>query len=201
MTLRMVEEVSHVHMQAFNGAMNTRLGKFYVRKFLEWFVRNEGGIALVAISKAGNIDQIVGYAVGAPLGYGKKMNRDLFWIASFNGIIRPWLFLSGQFRETIKARLTAIFKPSQNPALQVDLPSPAMSLVGLAVMPNYQGKSIGKGLLCAFQERARDLHVRSLRLSVYPENSAARSIYEKCGWLPVQDSGVSGKTIFYYMIL
>lgn len=197
MTKNMVTEVSSVHLQAFKGAMNTRLGKTYVRKFLDWFVQSEGGIALVAILKAGGNEQIVGYVVGAPLGYGKAMNRDLFWVASWNIIIRPWLFSSDQFRSTIKARLIAFFKLQHDQISKIDLPLPAMSLVGLAVMPNQQGQNIGKELLLAFEKRARDLRMRSLCLSVYPENSAARHVYEKCAWVPSESPESPGTAMSY----
>jgi len=198
MTVGMVEVVSRVHMQGFKGAMNTRLGTSYVRKFLDWFVRLEGGITLVAILKTGGSEEIVGYVVGAPLGYGKAMNRELFWVASWNAFIRPWLFLNNQFRGTIKARLAALLQPSHERASKVDLPLPAMSLVGIAVIPNKQGQNIGKELLCAFEKRARDLHVRSLCLSVYLENSAARHTYEKCGWVTCENSLSPGKAMAYY---
>ncbi len=197
----MLGDVSHVHMQAFKGAMNTRLGLTYVREFLAWFIRLEGGVSLVAIMGSRESEQVVGYLVGAPLDYGKEMNRDLFWIAGWNTMIRPWLFLSHQFRETIKGRLSTLFKPAQNALSQVDLPTPAMSVVGLAVLPNFQGQNIGKELLRAFEKRARELHVRSLRLSVYPENSAARRAYENCGWVPSEGSVSSGKTLYYYRYL
>ncbi len=34
----------------------------------------------------------------------------------------------------------------------------------------------------AFEGSARHLRMRSMRLSVYPSNLAARGLYEKCGW-------------------
>ena len=201
MTKYMVTEVSSVHLQAFKGAMNTRLGKTCVRKFLDWFVQSEGGIALVAILKTGGNEQIVGYVVGAPEGYGKAMNRDLFWVAGRNIIIRPWLLLSNQFRTTIKARLIAFFKRPHDQVSQINLTAPVMSLVGLAVMPNQQGQNIGKELLLAFEKQARDLRMRSLRMSVYPENSAARHAYEKCAWVPCESPVSPGKAMTYYKTL
>ena len=124
MTIGRVNVVSHVHIQSFQGSMNTKLGHSYVRKFLDWFVQLETGIALVAILKTEEDEQIVGYVVGAPIDYGKAMNRDLFWVACRNIMIRPWLFLSDQFREAIKSRVVALFKPSSDQGSKVDLPVP-----------------------------------------------------------------------------
>lgn len=201
MTSEMLERVSLVHMQAFKGAMNTRLGLSYTMKFFNWFVGQKGGIALVAIGKFDKKEQIVGYAIGIPPSLGKAMDRDLFWIASWNVMRRPWLWFSAQIRATIKTRLTAFLRSSSAQAPQIELPNPIMSLVGLAVMPNLQGQNIGQELLCAFEERAHEFHVRSLKLSVYLENSAARRVYEKCGWVAWKPSENPGKAMFYYKIV
>lgn len=201
MTLGMLEEVSDVHMQAFKGAMNTRLGRPYIRRFLHWFVKMEKAITLVAIINAGGKEQIVGYVVGAPSDYGKAMNRDLFWVASLSIFLRPWLFFSRQFRKTITARLMNLFRIQHDQSEKNDLPLPVMSLVGLGVVSNHQGRSIGKELLRSFEKQARDLHVGSLRLSVYPENSSARHVYEKCGWVPCEKLVKEGVTISYYRVL
>lgn len=201
MTSEMLEVVSHVHLQAFKGAMNTRLGLSYTMKFFNWFVCQEGGIALVAIRPLNGKEEIVGYAIGIPPSAGKAMDRDLFWVASWNVMIRPWLFFTAQIRATIKTRLTAFLRASPDQASQIELPNPIMSLVGLAVMPNLQGQNIGKELLCAFEKRACDSHARSLKLSVYLENSAARRVYEKCGWMAWEPSMSHGKAMFYYKII
>ncbi len=201
MSSRMVAKTSDVHMQAFKGSMNTRIGITYVKKFLDWFLRYEEGIALVAILPNVKSEKIVGYVVGAPLGYGKAMNRELFWVAARNIVIRPWLLLSDQFRSTIKARLIAFFKPPHEHVVQFDLPAPVMSLVGLAVIPDHQGQKIGKELLISFEKQALNLGMRSLRLSVYPENSAARHAYEKCAWVSCESPVEPGKAMMYYKML
>ena len=76
-----------------------------------------------------------------------------------------------------------------------------MSLVGLAVVSSYQGKNIGKELIKAFEKEARALSFRSLRLSVYAENAAARRVYEKCGWSILSSDVKHGKAMSYYRIL
>lgn len=144
MTIDMVREVSDLHMNAFKGSMNTRLGNVYLQRFFDWFVRLEHGISLVGILKTAETEQIVGYVVGAPLDYGKALNRDLFWVAAWNTVIRPWLFLNRQFRENVSARIGSFGKTSKVPSFQVELPAPAMSLVGLAILPSFQEKVLGR---------------------------------------------------------
>lgn len=199
MTDGMLNAVANLHMQAFEGALNTRLGKFYINKVLGWFIKVENGIALVA--KFGPSEEIVGYVIGAPLGYAKELNRDLFWVAFVNILIRPWLFCNKHFRVVVKCRLRSFMHISQGHISEVALPMPIISLVGIAVMPSQQGKNIGKELLLAFERHATEKQAGSLRLSVYPENLSARHIYEKCGWLPIENQNGHGETMNYYKIL
>ena len=201
MNEQMVEEVSYIHMEAFKGSMNTLLGVRYLKNFFKWFLNLEEGVALVVKKKINKKMQVVGYVVGAPLGYGKALNQDLFWIVFKSILVRPWLLFKPQFRSTIKARLVTLFR---SPPIQIgktELPSPVLSLVGLGVLPRQQGEGLGKELLCAFEAQARRLCMRSLVLSVYPENSTARHIYEKCGWFPFEKKDTSEKAITYFRIL
>ena len=55
------------------------------------------------------------------------------------------------------------------------LPEPIMSLVGIGVSPLVQGKKVGKRLMRAFEAKARELQMRSLRLSVSDEEAKARA--------------------------
>ena len=200
MTKEMLEEVSRVHLQTFKGAMNTRLGTWYIRKFLEGFVRDGEGIALVAILKTENKERIIGYAIGIPPHKGKSLDRALFWVASWSACMRPWLFFDPLIRAAVKTRITSLLGSTVNIA-SLNLVDPVMSLVGLAVLPKFQDRKIGGDLLCAFEKYARKFKTSSLKLSVYPDNMAARRVYERNGWLPWEPSIMPGKAMFYYKLL
>jgi ribosomal protein S18 acetylase RimI-like enzyme len=195
MTAEMVPEVAKVHSHAFAGYMNTRVGTAYVKAFLSWFLRAERAIALVATD---NSSKIIGYIVGAPLGYNGPMNRDLFWVAARGIIMRPWLFFNTQFVSTIIARIGFILGRSPVRHEEPALPWPTMSLVGIGVSPLAQGKRVGVFLMQAFEVRARELQMRSLRLSVYSDNMVARRLYEKCGWHPYPKP-IRGEEAMYYI--
>ena len=198
MNAEMVAEVSHLHMQAFKGAMNVRLGIDYVNAFFTWFVRTNDGIALVATNEN---THILGYIVGAPVSCGQSMNRDLFWVASRALCLHPWLLLSQQIRSAVRTRVGVILGKSQELPLQLDLPKPLMDLLGFAVWPPAQGRGIGKCLLKAFEESARHLHMRSLGLCVYRENAGARNVYEQCGWKACESLVMPGNVMHYSRIL
>jgi ribosomal protein S18 acetylase RimI-like enzyme len=198
MSLEMTGEAARVHLQAFEGYMNTRIGISYLRAFMDWFCKADCAIALVAMNRSENV---LGYVVGAPLGYSRPMNRDLFWAATQGIIVRPWLFFSDHFRETIVARLKLLLDRSPKESHESDCPGPTMSLVGIGVSPNARGAGIGIRLLQEFEAKARELQMRSVRLSVYPDNFAARRLYERCGWQPLSSSAKGSEAMHYFRIL
>jgi ribosomal protein S18 acetylase RimI-like enzyme len=182
MTLEAAPKAASIHFEAFKGSMNTRIGISYVKAFMNWFCKADGATALVATDGSNNV---LGYVVGAPLGYSRSLNRDLVWVATRGIIVRPWLFLSGHFRGAVVARLKLIVCRSPKRRHEPKCPGPTMALVGIGVSPSARGAGVGLRLLQEFEARARELQMRSMQLSVYPDNIAARRLYERCGWQPL----------------
>jgi len=193
-----VPEVGQIHKEAFAGYMNTRLGASYTRAFLRWFLTSKGASALVAREPHGTI---VGYVLGAPIDYGPAMNRDLLFTAATSVIIRPWLFFSQTFWTIVAGRIRSTFNiaPAHKPVFRY--PEPAMSLVALGVASCARGKKIGLCLLLAFEDKARELGVRSLQLTVYRTNVAARKLYEANGWTALQEEAGEETAIQYFRYL
>jgi ribosomal protein S18 acetylase RimI-like enzyme len=195
MTAEMVPPVCELHCAAFRGLMSARLGRKYLHAFMSWFVHSETAIAFIATDAKGTL---LGYVIGAPTGYGAAMNRDLLGVAARSMLARPWLFLDSQVRATIKARLRVML---ERPAtVSNDLPAPSMSLVGIAVSPKQAGRGVGSLLVEAFERRARVLNMASLHLSVYPDNTTARRLYERCGWYALNGGSASG-AMYYGRVL
>lgn len=198
MTDEVIPAVVEMHLQAFDGYMSARLGPIYIDALIRWFQNNERAISLVAIDETG---KPAGYVIGARVGYTVAMNRDLLGRAVLATMSRPWLALDRRILRTAIGRLKLLSGklPSQSEA--PDLPEPTMSLVGIGVSPDAQGAGFGRQLVEAFKSRARALGAQSMRLSVYPDNPAARHLYEKCGWKPHKEPKVPGTTMFYYQHL
>ena len=53
----------------------------------------------------------------------------------------------------------------------------------------------------AFEERAGEMRMASLRLSVYPDNVGARRLYERCGWQALPQPASASGTIYYGLVL
>lgn len=184
-----IEELSKLHMDAFRGYSNTKIGRNYVKKFLNWFVNFPEGIALTALFDG----TPAGYVVGAPVGYQSKMNKDLAGVAFTGFVSHPWVIFNMKILSIALSRVKILFgKKEKKIAEKRD--ENAISLVGIAVSPLYSGHKIGSKLMTAFEELARAKEYDLMRLSVYDYNEAAISMYKKSGW---SELGSSNSTLTF----
>jgi ribosomal protein S18 acetylase RimI-like enzyme len=190
--------VADIHREAFAGYMSSRIGKDYVIAVLRWFILQEDTIALMSLSEN---DGLCGYVVGAPLGYEKRMNKEVFGVAAKGMITHPWLLFDKQIRRTVVRKVKLLLGQSI-PAQQVpDLPEPIISLVGIGTTVKMRGRGAGKMLMSAFEEESRKKKIASMRLSVYPNNITARKLYEKFGWQPFIEPSTEGIAMYYSKVL
>ena len=68
-----VNDLAITHLRAFKGYLNASIGKDYVCNFLKWFINSPIGISLVLETEG----KLIGYVVGAKLGYNKELNKSL----------------------------------------------------------------------------------------------------------------------------
>jgi len=195
MTAAMISDVVEIHLEAFGGYMNARLGRGYARALIGWFRQGRGSIALVAL---GGDEKVIGYAVGTRWDLYAKMNRDLLWSAVAAIASRPWLLLDGSLLQRAVRRLWLIARRTHSceQSRGFGLPEPTMALVAIGVLSSVLGKGVGQRLARAFEARAQELKMGSMILAVYPDNIVARKLYEKCGWESLV-SGGSGQAMFY----
>jgi ribosomal protein S18 acetylase RimI-like enzyme len=76
----------------------------------------------------------------------------------------------------------------------------AKSLVNihdLAVLPSYRGQGIGRHLLDAVSDKARQLQCCKLTLEVQENNHRARGLYEAAGFAQAQYHEDAGGSLFY----
>ena len=192
-----VADVVEVHIEAFNGYMNASLGRGYVRAFLSWFCEAQDGISFIA-----RLDgKIVGYVVGAPVGYNAQMTRDLAWVVARSMTCRPWLAWRRDIRAALVARLQLLKGTRRSPKGPTVDPVPRIpqraivSLVGIGVADAARGRGVGGALMRAFESEALKRGTGAMRLTVYRDNEAACRVYESAGWAA---SGLDqGATVCY----
>jgi ribosomal protein S18 acetylase RimI-like enzyme len=191
MVVEQVESLVEIHMKAFSGYSNTKIGKSYVKSFLNWFINDPSAITITAVYDG----DITGYVVGAPVGYQTKMNKDLMGVVIIGIISHPWVIFNKKILSIAFSRLKVLF----NKKSDVTDKSPStngnvISLVGIAVSPEYAGLKIGSSLMKKFEEIAHNKKFNSMRLSVYNDNEAALKLYHKSGW---NEFSRSDKTITF----
>ena len=191
----MLREVAGLHMEAFAGYLNTLLGRGYAKAFVNWFAKSKGAIAIAAVDTN---RRVVGYALGAPVGYGQTLNRELFWGVAARIIVRPWLFLNPQLWRVLIARIRVLLGLPQITRQVFQLPKPSMSLVAIGVVSGQRRSKIGQRLMEVFESSARESKMRSLALSVYENRTGARRFYEKCGWQHDGRPASTGGVISYF---
>lgn len=190
-----IQYLSKIHLAAFKGYMNAGMGKRYVRRFLSWFMTYPNAISL----KAEYDGQTCGYVVGAPIGYDKYINRDLFNAALLGIFTHPFILFHQNFTRAAKAKLLMLLgkKPIKK-IIQTPVGN-GISLVGICVAPDLGSKGIGKAIMSSFENAARKLGMQYMRLSVYRNNTVARTLYEKAGWYMMDDD--QDNVLYYYKML
>jgi ribosomal protein S18 acetylase RimI-like enzyme len=195
MTPGMVRQAARIHLDALSASRTAIMGAAYARRFIDWFCQTEHrAIALVAVDKYGDV---VGYVIGAPLGYPTALSRAMAPLAAAALVARPWLFFRREFRNGLLDRVRLLLGRSVPRRAEPGLPTPTASLVAIGVTPAARGRKIGLCLVQAFEAQAQALGMRSLRLSMHSDNFIARRLYERCGWRP---SSNCGEVMHYFRI-
>lgn len=196
MTSERIGQVVDVHTAALPDSLNTGLGTRYLAAFFEWFTGDTESIALT-VHVRGSAD-VVGYVVGAPVGYSKRLARDLASVSVISALTHPRVLVDRRFLRAAVKRVCAALPYFHESDAGLPLPSPTYSLVGIAVSRGVQNRGIGSALLDRFERAAETRGVRTLRLSVYRRNAIARSFYERHHWEPFDSAGTGTDVIRYW---
>lgn len=73
---------------------------------------------------------------------------------------------------------------------------PLLNVHDLAVLPEFRGRGIGRALLVAAEERARERGCVKLTLEVLESNAPARSLYHAEGFRDFELGGTPQRTLF-----
>lgn len=187
-TERDLPALAEAHLAAYRGYMNAGIGARYVRAFLRYFLTREDAVALMA-----EVDgQAAGYAAGLPVGQHQVLNKALLPAYAIGAMTHPWVLLRPEYRRSAVAKLKRIL--GSRPVATGATPSHAapaahagrgLSLTSIAVSPTCAGRGAASALLREFEQQARERRFDYVHLSVYDDNSRARAVYERAGWIVV----------------
>lgn len=187
-----VEEVASAHLRAFKGYLNASIGSNYVRQFLRWFINSPIGISLVLESDG----KLIGYVVGAKLGYNKELNKSLFKTGVISIVTHPGVLFHTHFIRNVRNRLKSLFsKSTKSEGTYVEPAGSGVSLVGIAIDPNSAKKGGGSLLINAFEKESIEAGYNYMRLSVYEVNESALNLYKRNGWQLLSNES---PVLYYY---
>lgn len=192
-----IKSVVEIHLEQFPGSRSTSLGRFYLRKMYRWFVERQSELSLVVLDSG----QIVGFAVGAIGGYGRKIFRYTFGEIAVGILLHPGLLLKKKtyqlWQSYLKGLLPARVKTNSRSEGDESLTAGIRaSLCSIAISSSAQGRGLGKALLRALEDCFREMGIVQVVLSVQSDNLPARRLYESCQWENQGDLAELGSTSY-----
>jgi len=105
-------------------------------------------------------------------------------------------------RPTVRALLARIDGQAAGVAIYLEGFStfacrPLLNLHDLAVSPRFQGQGVGKALLAALEDRARQMDCCKITLEVLEGNTVAQGLYRKLGFEGYALDDATGRAMFW----
>ena len=173
-----IEAVTHIQKEAFSGSVGTSVGDNYIKAVIHWFMTYSSSITLVCEKDS----RIVGYTYGAPQGYSRTLNHDLLGIILYAVATHPRAIFRPELLHQIPARVNNLLSRHSHDHETAVLPRSIYRLVAIGVASEARKQGIGRALVSAFERTAWEHRADEVQLSVYPNNTAGRALYEACGW-------------------
>lgn len=182
-----LSKIAYCYMSAFPNSLATKLGKKYVMKTLEWFLKHNDCALYWIRNEEG---KCIGF-VGAKQGHGSTsgMIQYAFWQGINAVLLKPWLLFTAEVRNhfpliitNIKQRIFGRKIQKKNFTFKQKSVIPSVGLVVIGVNVEFQGKGYGKLLLSVFDEITCKFGSNKAHLSVKRYNTSAISAYQKCCW-------------------
>ena len=197
MSLEDIHPVAEIHIEQFPGSRSTSLGRAYLRKMYRRFVERQPGLSLVILDSG----QVVGFAVGAIGGYGRKIFRYTLGEILLGVLLHPRLLFKQKTYQLWQSYLKGLLPDraktsSRSGGGEAPAAGERASLCSIAIARSAQGRGLGKALLKALEDCFREMGVAQVMLSVQSDNLPARRLYESCQWEAQADLRALGSTSY-----
>lgn len=171
-TLKDVNDIVEIHMDAFRGFFLTSLGPSFLRLYYTCFIRSEDTITMVA--EENNI--IWGFS--ALTRKSKGFNSSLIKSNIFDFVL-----LSTRLLFTSPKSLIRLVKNLTKKSDDVEDDENYAELYSIGVNKVAQGKGVGKALLSASELKLKDAEVKRVSLTTdYNDNKQAIGFYQSMGY-------------------
>ncbi|HTB81352.1 MAG TPA: GNAT family N-acetyltransferase [Opitutaceae bacterium] len=186
-----IPAIATIHLMAFPRAAVSRLGRGAARRYYDSLMSGRyGTVGLGAFEQ----DQLSGFCF-----VGVRHSAEIFYVRrhalflAWRIMTHPWLLTEAFICDRIRSGLRLLLPRSRRPITGAPAGENSQCSYGiqyLAVDPSCQGHGVGKQLLRASEEIARQQGCVEIHLSVYLDNSKAIGLYEQMGWRKISSDGV-----------
>lgn len=193
MSASQAREVANLHSLCFRDFFLTGLGEHILSLYYSHYHGRADSICFVARTRRG---KIIGFVAGSRnyRNFIRSFYRAQFLQLAL-GIIRAF-FLSSDLRSKIRQRtpqikdaIASLFRIRHSheslETTQSRLSREQAGLASVAVHQHLRGRGVAVQLFQMFEQRAKELGVREVELSVLASNARAIGFYKKLGWLAV----------------
>jgi GNAT superfamily N-acetyltransferase len=183
-----IPRVVEIFGEQFPELSWTRLGKQFIRKFMDWHLNYHPELALVADQD----HRLVGFIVGATGGhreYYQRVLRYAFPEFLSGSLLHPWLVFRASFLTLWLEFFRDLRSGKTNPeGYGVGKTGEKKGILSfVAVTEDMQGRGIGTCLKQAFEQAAFQAGIEVLSSYTEINNYAARKLNEKRGWKQVRE--------------
>lgn len=202
-----LDELVDIHRISFKEHFNSRLGKFYTKKFIEWFITNNTykNIFILGIDK--NTGELLGYICGSEEGFQKLVNRELFPIILLSLLLRPYLLFDKRLFKIFKPKIRVMLGKKDNIRLKQfenNLNKPLFSLTAFALSPKYRKMGFGFFLLDKLMDKfttsVSQNNGKVIKATIWSTNTAMLHYYKTKNWQMCRESDNSNLIYFYKTI-
>jgi ribosomal protein S18 acetylase RimI-like enzyme len=204
-----LRRIAECHRSAFPDSLSSAMGLSYLSKMIGWYLSDDKKFLFHLEEDS----KVIGYCGGMindgteAMGSASGMIQFSFNDAVKAIAVRPWLLFNKELTSKLGLVLKNIKKRFRSKKLQPakskntrikKIHEPVAGLVVIGVAKEYMGKGYGSLLLKEFENKAKELGIKELGLSVRSSNTTAIKSYERNGWVvqkETADSFEMGKTL------
>ncbi len=191
LTSKDLPAVATLHLAAFPRAAVSRLGRAAARRYYDSLMSGPHETVGLGVFEQ---NQLSGFCfVGVRHIAEAFYVRRHAWFLAWRIATHPWLMVEPFIRDRIVHGLRLLLPPFHPPLTAAPAGQNSGRSYGiqyLAVNSGCQGRGVGKQLLSASEELARNHGCEEIHLSVYLDNPKAIGLYERMGWRRFSPDGV-----------
>lgn len=173
----LIKEIVDCHKMIFSDSSQNELGDWYLMRSFYWFLTNnkKRGILIYKEEK-----RIIGFVTMRHSDDVDSFIRYIYKTVIWCFILKPTLLLNFSLLKKILNY--------QEPNKSLHNEKYHLELVSIGVLPSFTNKGIGRQLLKAFENYAKNKKISLVKLNVLKDNKIADRFYSSSGWIKKENN-------------